>query len=298
MDALRSGGIGGGLAAEMAGYGRNFLGAAPQSYDQVYADRLSQLRAASAPFEERAGQALQQNLFNTGRLGTTGGGMNVEAFARGLGQADTQRSLDAMGFAEQLYGRDQSAALAKNQMGAGLFSGALGGYQSGTQLAGQLAGMGGDMYGQGASTLGAATGMLGSYLPGLYGGQLSAGQGYNTLLNDRALSRLGAAQQLFGFGTQLRAGDISTGTGQINNILGLNNSLLEQAKLSANLAGGTTSTSTTNPLSGAAGGFLQGLGGSIGSGNINWGGLFGGGSKDPTGGLFDQDTLRLTGLGG
>jgi len=43
---------------------------------------------------------------------------------------------------------------------------------------------------------------------------------------------------------------------------------------------------------------LQGLGGSIGSGNINWGGLFGGGSKDPTGGLFDQDTLRLTGLGG
>lgn len=63
--------------------------------DQYRQQTLDLLRQEAAPFEQRAYNANNQNLFNTGRLGTTGGGIQTEAFARGLGQADLQRQLQA-----------------------------------------------------------------------------------------------------------------------------------------------------------------------------------------------------------
>ena len=63
-----------GMAYDMYGMGRSAFGERPQSYQSVADQQLAQMRAASAPYEERAGLALQQNLFNTGRLGTRGGG--------------------------------------------------------------------------------------------------------------------------------------------------------------------------------------------------------------------------------
>lgn len=57
--------------------------------------QLDLLRQQAAPFEERAFGNLQQNLFSTGRLGTSGGALQTEAFARGLGQADLSRQLAA-----------------------------------------------------------------------------------------------------------------------------------------------------------------------------------------------------------
>jgi hypothetical protein len=51
------------------------------------------LREQAAPFEERAFSNLQNQLFSTGRLGTSGGALQTEAFARGLGQADLSRQL-------------------------------------------------------------------------------------------------------------------------------------------------------------------------------------------------------------
>ena len=61
--------------------------------------RLDLLRQQAAPFEQRAGQALNDNQFATGRLGTTGGFRGQEAFARGLGQADLSRQLASFDFA-------------------------------------------------------------------------------------------------------------------------------------------------------------------------------------------------------
>jgi hypothetical protein len=65
------------------------------SSDQYRQQTLDLLRQQAAPFEQRAFNANQQNLFGTGRLGTTGGGLQTEAFARGLGQADLARQLQA-----------------------------------------------------------------------------------------------------------------------------------------------------------------------------------------------------------
>jgi hypothetical protein len=74
----------GGLAGDMS-----------RGYQSTYDSTLSLLRQKAAPEEERAFQGLNQNLFNTGRMGTTGGAMQTEAFARGLGQVDLDRQLAA-----------------------------------------------------------------------------------------------------------------------------------------------------------------------------------------------------------
>jgi hypothetical protein len=64
--------------------------------------KLARLREGAQPFEDRAGQQLANRQFSTGQLGTTGGGLQTEAFARGLGQADIQRQELAEGLGIQL----------------------------------------------------------------------------------------------------------------------------------------------------------------------------------------------------
>lgn len=66
-----------------------------QTYDQSFNRTLSTLREQARPEEERAFAGLTDNLFATGRLGSTGGALQTEAFARGLGQADLSRQLAA-----------------------------------------------------------------------------------------------------------------------------------------------------------------------------------------------------------
>lgn len=66
-----------------------------QTYDKAYGNTLSALREQARPEEERAMAGLTDNLFATGRLGSTGGALQTEAFARGLGQADLSRQLAA-----------------------------------------------------------------------------------------------------------------------------------------------------------------------------------------------------------
>jgi hypothetical protein len=284
LQQLLGGPVGGGMAQGMYGLGLGMLGERPQSYDAQRDQMLAQLRAEAAPFEQQAGLGLQQNLFNTGRLGTSGGGMNIEAFARGLGQADLSRSVQANQFAQDLYGRDLQAALARNSMGAGLMQGGLGGYQTGSGLQAQQAqgflGLGGELYGSGA---------------GLYGSGAGLNMGLQNLQNERGLQRLNTAQQLFGFGTQLGQQDIATGTGLFGQVLGINNALLDQAKVGGAMAGATMGgpqpASNTSALLGGA---LGGLGGAVAGMDLR--ARFGGGG-DPTGGVLDADTLKLIGLG-
>lgn len=65
------------------------------SFQSVADSTLANLRAQAAPQEQQAFNKLGESLFGTGRTGTTGGALQTEAFARGLGQADLQRQLAA-----------------------------------------------------------------------------------------------------------------------------------------------------------------------------------------------------------
>jgi hypothetical protein len=100
-----------------------FRGAARQAeaagagFPDVFDRTLSTLRAQAEPFETRALQNLQQQLFNTGQLGGTGGGLQLEAFARGLGQADLGRQLSALG--EARAAQESAAGVASGLAGIG-----------------------------------------------------------------------------------------------------------------------------------------------------------------------------------
>lgn len=83
------------FAGQLRGQAQNAFGSLPGTQQQSTAETLGLLRQQAQPFEERAFSNLQDNLFATGRLGTTGGGLQTEAFARGLGQADLSRQLAA-----------------------------------------------------------------------------------------------------------------------------------------------------------------------------------------------------------
>lgn len=101
---------------------QNLAGIAGQDPQAVAQQRLDLLREQAQPFEARQFQNLQENLFSTGRLGTSGGGLQTEAFARGLGQADLSRQLAASAEGRAF----QSSSLQGAQGLAGIGSGVRG----------------------------------------------------------------------------------------------------------------------------------------------------------------------------
>lgn len=78
---------------------------------------LDLMRQQAAPFEDRAFTGMLDNQFATGRLGSTGGALQTEAFARGLGQADTARQLQS--FQESRNFQNQVMGNASNLFGLG-----------------------------------------------------------------------------------------------------------------------------------------------------------------------------------
>jgi len=95
---------------------------AAQGFDQYRQQTLDQLRQQAQPFEDRAFGNLQQNLFSTGRMGSTGGGLQTEAFARGLGQADLQRQLQAGGEARNAQSQSLSVGSGLANQGSSIQS--------------------------------------------------------------------------------------------------------------------------------------------------------------------------------
>lgn len=94
------------LALQSGGFQRPlqntaFMGAANQLRDASMGGEdarlrtLDLLRSQAAPFESRALDDLQNRQFSMGQLGSSGGALQTEAFARGLGQADLERQLQA-----------------------------------------------------------------------------------------------------------------------------------------------------------------------------------------------------------
>jgi hypothetical protein len=257
-------------AMEQMQYGRNLLGSQAQSYDQVAADRLGLLREQAAPFEQRATDSLFGRMFSQGRMGSTGGGRDIESFARGLGQADTSRQLESQTFAEQLYGRDLNAALQRQGMGANMFGAGVGNYLQGLQGAGQLGGMAFDALG---STLGTAT-------------------GYNQLGYSRAADRMARAEGLFGFGQQLEGAGLTAAQPALNQLgflTGQQNQMLQQGMDAGGrqAAAGAQQAQYLNQTGASPfGGFLQGIGGGMMTGNIQnpFAGMFGGAAPSGGGG--------------
>jgi hypothetical protein len=238
-------------ARQQMALGTQFMGAQPQSYDSVAQQRLGLLRDQAAPFEDRAFNSLQNKMFSQGRMGSTGGGRDMEAFARGLGQADTARQLDSMGFAEQLYGRDQQYAQAQQAMGANLFSGGASNWMQGQQMAGQLGQLG----------LGAA------------GGQYDLGMNWNQAGYTRAQDRMNRAQQMFGFGNTLQVQPAANVDPWLKLLSGITGEQGNMMNASAALGGGGQSISPGDTTGQSVGSFLGGLGQGMMTGNIDVGGM-------------------------
>ena len=97
------------------------------------ADRYNILNQLAQPNEQRAYNNMQDQLFATGRLGTSGGGIQQEAFYNAQAQADLQR---------QMASQDWAASRAQNRFGAALQS-------VGSGQAGQL-----NQFNMGAGSLG------------------------------------------------------------------------------------------------------------------------------------------------
>lgn len=116
-----------GIQGQLDPFAQQAFGLAQQQFgdigtaEQVRGDVLGLLRQQAAPFEERAFSGLQDKQFATGRLGSSGGALQTEAFARGLAQADTDRQLRS--FAEGRNVQQNALGLAQGLSGIG--SGAL-----------------------------------------------------------------------------------------------------------------------------------------------------------------------------
>lgn len=161
--------------------------------------QLDLLRQQAAPFEERAFGNLQQNLFSTGRLGTSGGALQTEAFARGLGQADLSR---------QLAANQEGRAFQQNafNLGQGLFGIGTGERALSDQLLGNafsrfgnFAGLAADVEGQRFGQNLSSQQNLFNQLQGVFGNQLALGgfqqQAQSNQLTD-FLRTLGAGNAL------------------------------------------------------------------------------------------------------
>lgn len=202
------------------------LGAIEFDPSQIVADRLSLLRQQAAPQEEAAGRALEQRLFSQGRLGTTGGSQNIEAFARGLGQADLARQIEA-----------QNLGLTIQQMNQGL----------GTNLLSQAQGLFGN---QG----------------NLLQQQFTNAGTMSDVVNSRAQQRLQNAMGLFGFGQDLNTADFNQALQTLGAQQSIDQNLQNIIALGANIggmqssAGANVARAILSNSGSPTGSFLSGLG--------------------------------------
>ena len=98
------------FATQLREQAQGAFGALAGTQQEARDNTLALLREQARLPEERAFSRLQDNLFATGRMGSSGGGLQMEAFARGLGQADLQR---------QLVAAEEGRAAQQAQLGLG-----------------------------------------------------------------------------------------------------------------------------------------------------------------------------------
>jgi hypothetical protein len=201
---------GAGASAERLGRG----------FDASRDDTLALLRQQAAPFEQRAFQGLQDTQFATGQLGSSGGALQTEAFARGLSQADLDRQLAASGEARaeqssllDLLGGQLEGGAGLRGMEADLLQQAFSQFAGTQGLAADLQSgvfnQGSALFNQGGQGLGGMQAILGMLMSlGGFSGDLEA-QRANTELGAKggqatALGNIGAS------GSDMLAGFLSS----------------------------------------------------------------------------------------
>jgi hypothetical protein len=83
------------FAGDLRNQAQSAFGGLAGTQQEAQQRTLDLLRQQAQPGIERDMAAQQQNLFATGRMGTTGGALQTEAFAKGLANADLDRQLMA-----------------------------------------------------------------------------------------------------------------------------------------------------------------------------------------------------------
>lgn len=193
-----------GLQDSFFGGAQQFANRANQGFDSLRDETLGALRAQAQPFEDRAFTGMLDNQFSTGRLGSSGGALQTEAFARGLGQADLDRQLAATGQAQQL--QSQQANLAQMFGQAGGQTAATGDalLQSAMNQFGQSQGMLGQNQANQAGALSGQNSIMQMLLGlGTFGGNLGAQQA------STGIAAAGGAGQIAGqMANNLGPGDI------------------------------------------------------------------------------------------
>jgi hypothetical protein len=258
--------------ASIFGAANTQLGSLNQTYDQAYGNTLNTLREQARPEEERAFAGLQDNLFATGRLGSTGGALQTEAFARGLGQADLSRQLAA----------GQEARLAQQNalgLGQGLFGVGAGGMGLQDQLLNSAFGR----FGQ--TTQLAADLNQARFARSMYGNELAYG---------RAQDMLGTQINLAGLPASLQAAQLGNVSTALQGQSGIQQQLLqmfgaglsaEQAAANARIGAGSNMAQIVgSPSFGAAGQANAAMWSQLGSSLLNnsdrigdlFGSIFGG----------------------
>jgi hypothetical protein len=236
------------FSREMINTGRGLLN---QDYGDVAQKQLDLMRQDAQPQEQQQTNDLFQRLYGQGRLDSTGGGMDITAFAKGLGQADTQRQLSAMNFAQGLRSSDQ-------QLGANLFNSGNNSYLQGIGQAGQL--------GSTINSQDTARNQLG--LQALLGAQ-NFGTSLDNTGYSRANDRVARASDLFGFGNSIDTSNNANTASILQLLSGLSGQQNQLAQLGLSSGGASAQAGATQGqfTMGAAGsplgGLFQGLGGGL-----------------------------------
>ena len=219
------------------------------NFDQLAQQQKASMDALALPQEQQASRSALQGLFNSGRLGTTGGANQMGQLAQAQQMADVGRGLTASQFAQQ----QQQGMLNQAQGFLGQAFSGIGMDQSrGLQL-GQL-----------------GSGML-QQIPGLQSAGLQALIGSDTRNVSRAQDRLSAMEGLFGFGqSQMEApiGLASRTLGAIAPLDAQQNQLIDQA-FQGTAMRSKQGASGGGGLAGAAGGMLQGFGSGLFNSGMN-----------------------------
>jgi hypothetical protein len=259
-------GAAGGLG--MFNQGANLVGGANGSYNSAYNNSLSAAQQALQQPLQQQYNALRNQQFETGMSGTSGGGLQTQAFATGMGQAELQAQQNAVSQANSAQGI--ALGYGSNLMNSGLnqFS------NFNTQGAG--------FAGQGLNTqMG-----LGSYSP-----QLSSL--YANLANT-GVSGLGGVQGMDTQLAQLGLQGMQIGGNNMNNAARTQGGIAQNNNYTNPFAGYATGVNSLFGNSGGPGGGILGnLGSSLsslfsgmgGNNNFNPSNLSGNGGQLQTGAL-------------
>lgn len=310
-----------GLQDTAFGNAQSQLSGLGQTYQDAYGNTLNTLRQQALPEEQRQMAGLTDNLFATGRLGSSGGALQTEAFARGLGQADLSRQLAATGQAQQAQQNALGLAQGQTNLGLGLNTQGMNQQQNLSSLSQGMFGMGAQGTALQDQLLNSAFGRFGQtsqLAADLNQARFARSMYGNETQYNRAQNMLGTQVNLAGLPAALQAGQLGNVNSALQGQSGIQSQLLqmfgaglsaEQAAANARIgAGSNMAQIVSSPSFGAGGQANASMWSQLGSSLMNQNGvgglvgrIFGGGgetvqSPDAWGAL--DEALRTWGTQG